>query len=76
MRTNYRWIGLRSDIYYELEDLGQFGDSFSDILSRLLNSYYVRQEVKANGPTAVGRDEIKERLKKFDSHTKGIAKVS
>lgn len=75
MRTDYKWIRLRSDIYHELRDLGQFGDSFSDILRRLLDSYYVTKSEAPSGPNVLSRDEVKARLKKFDSHTKAIARL-
>lgn len=78
MRTDYKWIRLRNDIYFELSEIGQFNESFSDILRKLLDRYYVRQQEgspKHEGPAAVGRDEVKARLKKFDSQTKAISKL-
>jgi hypothetical protein len=43
------------------------------VFQMLLDNYYTKQE---GGPTAVGGDEIKSRLKKFDSHTKVISKLA
>lgn len=46
------------------------------VFQMLLDNYYTKQEGRPGGPTAVGGDEIKSRLKKFDSHTKVISKLA
>lgn len=30
-------VGLREDVYVRLRDKGRFGESFSDLISRILN---------------------------------------
>ena len=72
--TDWKWIRCHEDIYDELKEIGQFGDSFSDILRKLLDSYYTKG--RAEGPTVVGKDEVMARLKKFESHTKAIARLA
>jgi hypothetical protein len=75
MRINWKWIRLREDLYHEIASFGKFGDSFNDMKHKCVDSYYAHGRPSGSEPTAVGRDEIKVRLKKFDSHTKAIAKI-
>lgn len=32
-------VSIRHDLYTQLQNYGKFGESFSDLLSRILNSY-------------------------------------
>jgi len=32
-------VSIRHDLYTQLQNHGKFGESFSDLLSRMLNSY-------------------------------------
>ena len=67
--------GLGYDIYYELKELGQFGESFNDIIIKLIDSYHSGQGGAVNGPAPLDRDQVKARLKKFDSHTRAISRL-
>lgn len=73
---DWKFIRVHEDTYDDLKVLGQFGDSFNDIIRRLL----VDSQNASNRPTdkevkEVSRDEIKARLKKFDSHSKAITRL-
>jgi hypothetical protein len=70
LKTDWKWIRIH-DGYHELKELGQFGDSFNEIISRLL----LNQQGWPNGPTVLDRDQVKARLKKFDRHTKAISRL-
>ncbi|NAL78195.1 hypothetical protein DYY65_08100 [Nitrososphaera sp. AFS] len=49
----------------------------SDVLRRLLDNYYINQKQGSRAATtAVGRDELKTRLKKFESHSMALARLA
>jgi len=39
MAIKYKGINLRKETYEELSELGEFGDSFDDIINRILDVY-------------------------------------
>lgn len=39
MAKKYRGINVRKETYEELSELGEFGDSFDDIINRILDVY-------------------------------------
>ena len=39
MAKKYRGINVRKETYEELSELGKFGDSFDDIINRILDVY-------------------------------------
>jgi negative regulator of replication initiation len=72
LRTNWKWIRVNENLYHEIASLGEFGDSFNDIIRKCADSYV---QGRGEAPTAMGSHEVKARLKKFDSHTKAIARL-
>jgi hypothetical protein len=54
LRTNWKWIRIHEDSYHEVASLGEFGDSFNNIIRKCVNSYV---QGRPSGQTAVGRDE-------------------
>ncbi len=72
MRTSWKWIRIYDNTYDDLKELGHFGESFNDIIQRLM----AKEGRSAEGTrTVVGPDEMFARLKKFNSHAKAIAKL-
>lgn len=61
-----KFIRVHEDLCDELRGIDAFGDSFSDVIRRLLDSYYVtgRSGEREATTAAMGRDDIKARLKK------------
>ena len=39
MTKKYRGINLHKETYEELSELGEFGDSFDDVINRILDVY-------------------------------------
>ena len=41
-------VGIREDVYSRLRDKGKFGESFSELISRLLNNLEEEEEETIN----------------------------
>jgi negative regulator of replication initiation len=82
MAQSWKWIRVHEDVYDDISAMGEFKESFNDILRRLVSSYNNTNndcgpsKNRPTGVTTMGRDVIKARLKKFDSHTKAIARLT
>ena len=68
----WKWIRVLEDSYDELKDLEKFGESFNDILRHLLNQKCRSGEATT---TVLDHDQVKARLKKYDSHSRAIARL-
>ena len=53
METKGKWIVVDNDVYQRLKDLGQKGESFNDIIRRLLETYEPRAAPKEERESGV-----------------------
>jgi predicted CopG family antitoxin len=45
-QNNRTTITVHEDVYYRLLDVGKFGESFNDLLNRILDSYEEKNKKK------------------------------
>lgn len=72
---DWNFIRVHEETYDELKRLGQFDESFNDIINRLLTLAADSSDKSRTRTRELSADEVMARLKKFNSHSKAIARL-